>query len=169
MSEIGILRQLTWNGHNSRVHDFVPDAPAFAVAERKFSDFLRSQNYPQKICWLMPGDVLVNKERHYWVRDRKAKSAQCAARRYAEGIHRNLGILLEAVCSTETETFASVFVPDDDVEAQYHLMGRGLKLSCPVERYPTTATTNPLHWLLLRLWYGKQSKMLEVNQGPSQP
>ncbi len=162
---MAILRQLTWNRHNSRVPDFVPDSPAFEAAEQKFSGFLRSQNYPQKICWLMPGDVVVDNERHYWVRDRKAN----AAFRYAEGIHQNLGILLVAVCSTETETFASVLVPDDDVEAQYHLMGRGLKLSCPVEKYPTTATTNPLHWLLLRLRYGNQSKMLEVNQGPSQP
>jgi hypothetical protein len=61
-----------------------------------------------------------------------------------------------------------VFVPDDDVEAQYHLMGRGLKLSCPVEKYPTTATTNPFHWVLLWLRYRKQSKTLEINQGPSQ-
>jgi hypothetical protein len=55
------------------------------------------------------------------------------------GLERNFGIKLQAICATASETFASVFVPEDDVDAQYHLMGRGLNLSCPVERYCTAA------------------------------
>ena len=164
-----ILRRPTMNAHNSRVSELTPDPPTFEAAEQKLSAFLRGQNFPARICWLIPGDVVVDNQRRYWVRDRRAKAAQYAARRYAEGIRRKLGILLQAICSNEVETFASVFVPDDDLAAQYHLIGRGLKLSCPVERCSTTSTTNPVRWLLLSWRYGKQSEMLEVNQRPFQP
>jgi hypothetical protein len=81
--------------------------------------------------------------------------------RYAEGLGRNLGIELRAICATDTETFASVFVPVDDLDRQYHMMGRGLKLSCPAERYSTSTTTNPLKWLAVWLSSGRRPKILE--------
>jgi hypothetical protein len=94
------------------VSDLNPDLPkTLKEAEQKFTDFLVRQNYPDTVCWLIPGDVAVNIGPHYWVRKRSAEAARYAALRYAEGVDRNLGILLEAICATETETFASVFVP----------------------------------------------------------
>jgi hypothetical protein len=47
------------------------------------------------------------------------------------GLERNFGIKLQAICATASETFASVFVPEDDVDAQYHLMGRWIKPLMP--------------------------------------
>lgn len=69
----------------------------------------------------------------------------------SEGVDRKLGIQLCAICATDTETVAFVFVPKDDVDAQYHLMGYGLKCACPVERYSTSAVRNRLKWLILCL------------------
>lgn len=54
---------------------------------------------------------------------REAEGTRYAALRYSVGLERNVGVKLHAICATEAETFASVFVPEDDVEAQYHLMG----------------------------------------------
>ena len=117
----------------------------------------------------MPGDLVIDTNRHYWARKRGVKQSETATLRYGLGTKRNLGILLEAICATETETFARVFVPEDDIDAQYHLLGRGLRLSCPVEKCRTSAVSNPLYWLLLRLRYGKRSKMLAANQKASMP
>jgi hypothetical protein len=133
-----------------------------AAAEQKFSSFLASQLYPATICWLNPGDMLVDRDRRFWIRDRRIKAAKRAALKYSEGLERNLGVELRAICATEAQTFASVFAPADDVEAQYHLMGHGLKLSCPTERCSTSTITNPIKWLVLWLRNGRSSKMLEL-------
>ena len=133
-----------------------------SVAEEKFRAFLATQNYSKVIRWLMPGDVVVDKNRRYWVRKREEEATRFAALRYSEGLERNLGVMLQAICATEAETFASVFVPEDDTDRQYHLMGRGLKLSCPVERHSTSAVRNPLKWRVLWWRHGKRSKELAV-------
>ena len=127
-----------------------------AEAEDKFRGFLSVQNYPTTICWLMEGDLLIDKARHFWMRERRSKAARHAALRYSEGLERNLGVHLRAICSTNEQTFASVFVPTDELEAQYHLMGRGLKVSCPTERHSTSTVENPIHWRALWLRYGRQ-------------
>ena len=160
---MAILQQLNRVAHNSRVTDVNPDPPqTLSAAEEKFRTFLATQNYPKTICWVMPGDVVVDTNRHYWVRKRGAQGARYAALRYSVGLERNFGVKLQAICATESETFASVFVPEDDLDAQYRLMGRRLKLSCPVERNAMSTVTNPLKWRLLWWRNGQRSKELEV-------
>jgi len=154
------------------VTDPNPDPPpTLEAAEEKFSAFLQSQNYPKAIRWVRRGEVLVDTKRCYWIKPHRAKAMTRAAYRYAEGLERNLGIELRVICATETETFACatetetfafVFVPEDDLDAQRPLMTRELKLSCPVERYSTFVTRNPLRWLALWLSNGQRSKMLEM-------
>lgn len=160
---MAILQHLREVAHNSRVTDANLDPPqTLTAAEEKFRTFLATQNYPKAIRWLMPGDVVVDTNRHYWVRKREEEGTRYAALRYSVGLERNFGVKLHAICATESETFASVFVPEDDVDAQYHLMGRGLKLSCPVERHSTSTVTNPLKWRLLWWRNGQRSKELEM-------
>lgn len=130
-----------------------PDPPpTLKAAEEKFSAFLASQEYPKTICWLTPDDLLVDTKTHHWIRVRP-NAATHAAQRYAKGLEGKLGIELRAICATQAETFASVFVPEDDLDAQYHLMGLGLKCTCPVKRYSTSAVRSSLKWLALCLWY----------------
>lgn len=163
MSDIEILQQVRRVAHNSSVTDSNADPPQMlSDAEEKFRTFLASQNYPKAICWLMPGDVVVDRNRRYWVRKRAAEATRFAALRYSEGLERNLGVMLRAICATDAKTFATVFVPEDDTDRQYHLMGRGLKLSCPVERYSTSTVRNPLKWGVLWWLNGQRSKDLEV-------
>jgi hypothetical protein len=134
-------------------------------AEQAFRSFLQRENYPERICWLIPGDVLASNGPHYWVRKRGIEAEQYAATRYAKGVDRGLGILLRAICATNEETFASVFIPESTADAQEHLLGPFLRISCPVERHSTTAVSNPLRWLWLRWRHGSASDLLEVNQG----
>jgi hypothetical protein len=163
VNDIAILQQLRRIAHNSSVTDPNADPPkTLSAAEEKFRTFLATQNYPKTICWLMPGDVVVDGNLRYWVRKREAEATRFAALRYSEGLERNLGVMLRAICATETETFASVFVPEDDTDRQYNLMGRGLKLSCPVETHSTSTVRNPLKWRVLWWRNGQRSKELEV-------
>jgi len=149
--------------HNFRVTELSVDPPiTLYAAQEKFRQFLSDQNRPSAICWVERGEVLVDTKSCYWVKPRKAMTAKHATLRYAEGLKRNLGIELRAICGTDTETFASVFVPEDERDAQYHLMGRGLKLSCPVERYSTSVIRNPFRWWTLSLANRQRSRMLEI-------
>ena len=128
-----------------------PDPPlTLKAAREKFSAFLASQNYPEKVCWIALGDLLVDKKTHFWIRP-KPNAEENAAQQYAEGLDRKLGIELRAICATDVETLASVFIPEDEVDSQYHLMGHGLKLTCPVKRYSTSLVRNSVKWLALRL------------------
>jgi hypothetical protein len=102
MSVIGILQQLRGVAHNSRVTDANPDPPdTFSAAEEKFRTFLATQNYPTTICWLMPGDVVVDTNRRYWVRKREAEGTGYAALRYSAGRERKFGVKLQAICATD--------------------------------------------------------------------
>lgn len=133
------------------VTESAPDPPlTLKAAKEKFSAFLASQDFPANVCWIALGDVLVDRNTHFWIR-RRPEAEEHAAQQYAEGLDRKLGIELRAICATEVETFASVFIPRDDVDSQYHLMGRGLKLTCPVKRYSTSNVRNLVKWIVLRL------------------
>jgi hypothetical protein len=130
------------------------------AAEGKFSSFLASQNYPAKVCWIALGDLLVDKKTHFWIRPRP-DAEEYAAQQYAEGLGRKLGIELRAICATDVETFASVLVPKDDLDSQYHLMGRGLKLICPVKRYSTSKVRSRVKWLTLR-WRNRDGQCKDL-------
>ena len=159
------FRQLLQKAHNLCVVDLYQDPPqTLREAEEKFRSLLRRENYPATICWLIPGDVVVSSGPHYWARKRATEAEQYEATRYAEGVIRGLGILLRAICATNAETFATVFVPRDLLDAQYHLLGPALRVSCPLGRHSATAITQPLRWQWLRWRYGKQSDLLEENQ-----
>ena len=156
-----ILQQAPTVAHNSRVFDANADPPnTLSDAEERFRTFLAAQNYPREICWLMPGDVMAGRNRHLWVRKRGAEATRYATHKYLVGLERNLGIELEAICATETVTFASVFIPEADLDAERHLMGRGLKLLSAVERNATSAVTNPIKWKFL-WWWNTGRKWLE--------
>lgn len=163
MSDIGIFARNEESAHNSSVTDSVPDPPpSLAVAEEKFSAFLASQKYPKALFWIFPGDVVIDKEARYWIKPDRGATREHAALSYEKGLKRNLGIWLKAICASETETFATVFVPEDDLDAQYHMMGRCLKLSIPVGRCSASIMESRFRWLLLWLTYGRRSEGLWV-------
>lgn len=133
------------------VTESAPDPPlTLKAAKEKFSAFLASLNYPAKVYWVALDDLLVDKKTHFWIRP-NPNAEEYASRQYAEGLNRKLGIELRAICATDAETFATVFVPKDDLDSQYHLMGHGLKLTCPVKRYSTSNVGGLIEWLALRL------------------
>jgi hypothetical protein len=140
-----------------------PDPPeTLDEAAEKFKKFLSDQHWPEAIGWLTHDNVLVDEQGQFWVREHGTMALEHASLRYSEGVKRNLGIALSAVCATDTETFASVFVPADDLDRQYHLMGRVLKLSVPSSRKSALTVRNPLRWWILGLQTKRRSTMLEL-------
>ncbi len=134
----------------------------FEIAEQKFAHFLLAQDYPPSICWLTPGSVLVSTTRRYYVRVNRDEALELARRRYVQGLERGLGIALTAVCNSNRETFATVIVPLDNLDRQYRLMGKKLKLSCPLHQLKGIHVRDPFKWELLERRHGERSRMIEV-------
>ena len=148
---------------NSNMTEPNADPPeTLAEAAERFKKFLSAQCWPETIRWLTHDNVLVDSKGQFWVRERGTMALEHARLRYSEGVERNLGVALSAVCATDTETFASVFVPADDLDRQYHLMGRMLKLSVPTLRRSALTVTNPVRWWIPALRNKRRSMMLEL-------
>jgi hypothetical protein len=128
-----------------------PDPPlSLAKAEDKFGLFLSSNGYPWRIRWITAEQIVVGDDRHHFICAEGAEVGLAEATlRYSEGLKRGLGILLQAICATPSETIANVYAPTDSTDAQYRLMGRGLKLSCPTSMPPASIVYHPLQWDLL--------------------
>jgi hypothetical protein len=112
--------------------DFASDPPpSLAEAEVLFGRFLASQGYPARVYWVHETDLVADRERRWAVRrssvSPRAEFEQC----YLEGVAKGLGIEIAARCANQEHTFATVFIPEDSIDAQYHMMGRGLKMFCP--------------------------------------
>jgi hypothetical protein len=96
-----VLQQWTRVGHNSRVFDPNADPPnTLSAAEEKFRTLLAAQNYPTTIYWLMPGDVVADRNRHLWVWKRGPEGTRYASLQYSVGLERNFGVELEGICAT---------------------------------------------------------------------
>jgi hypothetical protein len=117
--------------------------------DTRFKKFLATNLYPQTISWVFPNDVVITAPNEYAVRNPRGTAQKFAEQKYAEGLAKAAGIELRAICANGDWTFATIFVPADDTDAQYHFMGTGLKLSCPTERMSVTIVRNPLKWLFL--------------------
>jgi hypothetical protein len=109
----------------------------------RFREFLRLQGWPDRMQWLTAGTVLFSKKGHYWIKSRKVGEGMTLAREtYQQGVSRGLGISIEALCQTDSVTFAYVFVPTDQDEAERMLI-RGLKLSVPLDFSTSTTGGKP--------------------------
>jgi len=131
--------------------DRPPDPPpAFSEAVARFSKFLVENGYPPSVRWILADQIALTTERNYLIKFEGAAEGRIEAeRRYSIGIENGLGILLHAVCATADETISSVYIPASLADAQNHLMGPRLKLSCPVERPPALVVESASEWAAL--------------------
>ena len=101
-----------------------------AEATERFVQFLPKAGYPNHVRWIFRDDVVIDSHNRLWTRSNADARIHEAERLYEEGLRRNIGIALHALCVAGGETLAIVIVPSDDLDSQYRLMSPGrLKLS----------------------------------------
>ncbi len=140
------------------------DAPPlqFEEAEQRFAAFLAENGYPRCVCWVTRRDVLVDDSGVLLIK-RSKTAAKEQSRLYGLGVSSGLGVALVALCATSTITYANVFAPKDVLDAQEHLLGPSLKLSCPVTRYPVRVIQSRLAWHFYSLCHHRRSRALELS------
>lgn len=124
------------------------NCPSFDEAEVQFRKFLRTSNWPVDLVWVCPDDVAVI-EQGFYVHPMK-KGRQYAIEEYEKGAQQNFGILLNAICHDNANSYCAVWIPSDSIEAEYALMPQGLKLSIPSAARQGKAVTSGLRWWLLK-------------------
>ncbi len=135
-----------------------------AAAEEQFRTFLVANGYPSKITWLFADDFLIDKQGHRWIRKRRdsTDTLEQASTLYARGLGRNEGITFTAECNTDTETFATIYIPIDADDAKNRLIGRCLKCSFPERKPHCSLVVNPMKWFFLRVSRCDTSSQLVV-------
>jgi hypothetical protein len=124
------------------------NCPSFDEAETKFRKFLRASDWPEDVVWVCPDDVAVI-EQSFTVHP-MTKGRQYAIEKYEKGARQNLGVLLNAICRDNVNSYCAVWVPSDSTEAEYALMPQGLKLSIPSEPRQGKVVKSGIRWWWLK-------------------
>jgi hypothetical protein len=120
----------------------------------EFREFLRKNDYPEKVAWVEPGDVLLSGRRLIYVRAPVPETNEQHVRQlYDLSQSSHTGILFETICAIKDTTYAYAWMPRDAAEAGRRLMGDGLKMSAKtgLGKVPGKAVQSRLWWTYL-LW-----------------
>ena len=134
----------------------------FDATEAEFRRFLADHAYPSDIAWTSIDHVIVDQSGHYFVRPDVRHTRARSERRYLLGVQGGLGVQLRAMCASKTLTFACVDVPKDATDAQYRMMGPGLKMSCPDRLVKASRISVVVRWYLLKLRNRGRSRVLQM-------
>ena len=126
------------------------DYPDFESAAARFREFLAAQGWPATVAWVLPGDVIIRRGKLF-VRSESVQGAEGVARHvYVEGARRQLGVCLEAICSSSDRSFARVARPVSEDAASRLLFPDGLKLSIPASKSAVKVVSGWWRWWWLK-------------------
>lgn len=87
-----------------------------------------------------------------------SEHARYAKAEYERAITRDIGIALQAECKTERWAICRVYVPKDDIDAEYRMIPKtGVKITATVDPKPATEVDSRIQWRLLK-WLARKSR-----------
>lgn len=127
----------------------IPDI-SFDEALNDFKEFLSGQGLSNQLTWIFLEDVIFRGENIFI---KTPVSNQSIARSYYKiGQKRNFGINLQAFCTLESQLCSYIYLPENDIDAQYSLMSnKALKYSVSKNLRAAKSITNTLKWKMLKL------------------
>ncbi|MDD9941269.1 MAG: hypothetical protein OXU20_09550 [Myxococcales bacterium] len=132
------------------------DPPPLPEALVRFSTFLESNGWPSRIEWVDASNVSLVRGVAFFGSTWAEHEVE---RKYEQAIARGLGIQLYGMWQAEGVSVCFLYAPTDRVDAEYRMMGGGLKLSVATDPRPArlVGTARAL-WarLLGRTWNFEQ-------------
>jgi hypothetical protein len=124
----------------------------FSEAKATLRKFLLEQGLSSDLVWLFREDVSSRAGRLLIKSPVPRENEELSEAYYEVGRKRDLGIGLHTFCLLDSQPCCYVELPEDDVDAQYLLMGN-LNLKCSVSDSLTKAqpVTNRLLWAAYKL------------------
>jgi hypothetical protein len=125
---------------------------SFDEAVDSFKNFLSGQGLSTDLAWVFREDVIFQRERIFIKTPIPAENETRARACYELGQKRDFGINLQAFCLLESRPCCYILLPEDDLDAQYLLMGNILlKLSVWTNLRKAESISNPVKWQALKL------------------
>jgi hypothetical protein len=134
--------------------------PDFEVQVAIFQQFLRANQYSDKIVWILPQDLLLTGKRLFYARIPVSKLRDVVARQtFEKGIAQGRGVLLGTLFELQGTSFCYVWVPANDDEAARSLMPTGVKLSIRTDRISVTTVRSLLLWWCLKIRFRQKQAL----------
>jgi hypothetical protein len=139
---------------------------SLAEATELFAEYLASNAYPTQIRWITPDQIFQGENGSYLVHAVTPQAALDEAEtHYAAGLNTGFGILLQALCATESETIAEIYIPTDEADAKVNRIRSSLKFTCPGSITPASYVRDSADWLRLKSEADKRAKALRAAFG----
>jgi hypothetical protein len=143
-------------------------APPLTLPEAAalFSEYLTSNGYPTQVRWITPDQILQTEDGKYLVHS-VTKDEACAAaeKQYIAGLHAGFGILFQALCATDSETIAEIYIPSDEADAKLNRIRSSLKFTCPGSIAPASFIEDSVAWQQLKSEADERAKVLRAAFG----
>lgn len=147
--------------------DLHTDPPAtLTEAMQMFSEYLAANSYPTQIRWITPDQILQAEDGTYLFHAISAAEGRAVAeKQYHAGLKTGFGILLQALCASDRETIAEIYIPSDDADAKINRIRSRLKFTCPGSIAPASYIEDPLEWQRLKSEADDRAKALRAAFG----
>jgi|HubBroStandDraft_6_1064221.scaffolds.fasta_scaffold319110_1 hypothetical protein len=148
------------------------DDADFGAALARFQQFLRANDYSERILWVMPEDILMTGKRFIYVRVPIPPINELNARRiYEEGVAEGRGLAMSTVCRMNASTYCCIWFPKSVEEVPQGIWPHdgGVKLSAR-DKSSSPAGRPIAHvvlWTLLRFWHRKNQRLKDFLVGDS--
>lgn len=159
----GILSSMVPANRKDQMRARATRPASFEDSVSEFREFLRKNDYPEKVAWVEPGDVLLSGFRLIYVRVPIPRTNEQHVRQLFDLSQSSyIGILFGTICAIKDTTYANAWMPRDAGEAERRLMSDGLKMSAKtgIGRIPGETVRSLLRWsyLRLKLWRRQRQK-----------
>jgi hypothetical protein len=125
---------------------------SFLEAKQDFQNFLVGQGLSSNLLWVFGEDIICLPKRFLIKVPLTAENEHFAEACYNIGRKRDFGICLHAFCLLDGRPCCYVQLPEDDLDAQYSLMGNlSVKYSVRTDLIKAEAIANSLLWQTYRL------------------
>jgi hypothetical protein len=147
--------------------DLQTDPPqTLAEATQLFAEYLAENNYPTQIRWIMPDQIFQAEDGTFMIHALAAeKGRDVAEKQYHAGLHAGFGILLQALCATDRETIAEIYIPSDEADAKLNRIRSSLKFTCPGFVAQASYIEDPIAWQRLKSEADDRAKALRAAFG----
>ena len=144
---------------NNKFDDFLKKYNSYSLNEvnfeeavEMFSAFISLEGMSHDIVWILPKDTIMGYR--VWYIDEKVvnndRYKEIKAL-YAKAANKTFGLKLAVKCADKKRCYCYAFVPKDQIDCEYALMGNGLKLSIPTDVPKAIVIKQGIYWWWLRL------------------
>lgn len=141
---------------------------SFDEALDDFRQFILSQKLPAQLIWIFSEDVIFQNEHIFIKTPVFGENALFARKCYELGQKRNFGVSLQGFCLFESQLCCYIYLPEDEVDAQYSLMSKEtLKYSVRTNLIEAQPVSNILEWMMLNLKNPESNSFCIDNHIPS--